>query len=341
MTSVLTIIICTTVVLLLVIVIIRKQLHIKNNELSKLISQSAYVQAKDDILRDNKNTFVDIPTDIDKAFHGKVISESQQKELVDYYAFYFQKAYSLVRMLKTFGIIPSVIISSFINDFGKINKFIKQHNERIMNLLLDTHQSYFDHCLKYPLDKQQRRSIVSEAENCLVVSSAGSGKTSSIVGKVKYLTEIKGIAPERILLISYTNKAAAELTERMATKGLKGYTFHKLAIDIIAKTTGIKPSICDNTDALFINIYRRLSEKLSFKKCIIQYFADYQTNEADWEIRKNERRELLSEQKNGQLKAMFPDMDGNTICVRSEQEQKICFALSSLGIKYRYEEPYE
>lgn len=341
MTSVLTIIICTTVVSLLVIVIIRKQLHIKNDELSKLISQSAYVQAKDDILRDNKNTFVDIPTDIEKAFHGKVISESQQKELVDYYAFYFQKAYSLVRMLKTFGIIPSVIISSFINDFGKINKFIKQHNERIMNLLLDTHQSFFDHCLKYPLDKQQRRSIVSEAENCLVVSSAGSGKTSSIVGKVKYLTEIKGIAPERILLISYTNKAAAELTERMATKGLKGYTFHKLAIDIIAKTTGIKPSICDNTDALFIYIYRRLSEKLSFKKCIIQYFADYQTNEADWEIRKNERRELLSEQKNGQLKAMFPDMDGNTICVRSEQEQKICFALSSLGIKFRYEEPYE
>ncbi len=341
MSSVLTIIICTIVISLLVIVIIRKQLHIKNGELSKLISQSAYVQAKDDILRDNKNTFVDIPTDIDKAFHGKVISESQQKELVDYYAFYFQKAYSLVRMLKTFGIIPSLIISSFINDFGKINKFIKQHNERIMNLLLDTHKSFFDHCLKYPLDKQQRRSIVSEAENCLVVSSAGSGKTSSIVGKVKYLTEIKGIAPERILLISYTNKAAAELTERMATKGLKGYTFHKLAIDIIAKTTGIKPLICDNTDALFINIYRWLSEKRSFKKCIIQYFADYQTNEADWEIRKNERRELLSEQKNGQLKAMFPDMDGNTICVRSEQEQKICFALSTLGIKFRYEEPYE
>ena len=96
MTSVLTIIICTTVVSLLVIVIIRKQLHIKNDELSKLISQSAYVQAKDDILRDNKNTFVDIPTDIDKAFHGKVILESQQKELVDYYAFYFQKAYSSI-----------------------------------------------------------------------------------------------------------------------------------------------------------------------------------------------------------------------------------------------------
>lgn len=34
-------------------------------------------------------------------------------------------------------------------------------------------------------------------------------------------------------------------------------------------------------------------------------------------------------------------MDGNAIYVRSEQEQKICFVLASLGIKFRYEEPYE
>ena len=88
-----------------------------------------------------------------------------------------------------------------------------------------------DTFLKYPLDAQQRRSIVTEEDNSLVVSSAGSGKTSSIVGKVKYLTEIKKADPKKILLISYTNKAAAELTERMNTPGLRGYTFHKLAID--------------------------------------------------------------------------------------------------------------
>ena len=195
--------------------------------------------------------------------------------------------------------------------------------------------------MKYPLDKQQRRSIVSEEDNCLVVSSAGSGKTSSIVGKVKYLTETKNIAPERILLISYTNKAAAELTERMATNGLKGYTFHKLAIDIIGKTTGIKPSICDNTDALFVDIYHNLLENPEFKKYIVEYFITYQTNETDWEQRKNERREQLSEQKKVQLKAILPDMDGKAIYVKSEQEQKICFVLSSLGVKFRYEEPYE
>lgn len=106
--------------------------------------------------------------------------------------------------------------------------------------------------MKYPLDEQQRRSIVSEEDNCLVVSSAGSGKTSSIVGKVKYLIEIKKVDPTRILLISYTNKAAAELTERMGIEGLRGYTFHKLALDLIGQQTGNKPSICDNTDALFV-----------------------------------------------------------------------------------------
>ena len=168
-----------------------------------------------------------------------------------------------------------------------------------------------------------------------------SGKTSSIVGKVKYLTEIKKINPQNILLISYTNKAAAELTERMGIAGLRGYTFHKLALDIIGQTTGQKPSIYENTDALFVKIYHELLNDKKFKKSVIEYFIDYQTPEKEWEKRKNERRQQLSEQKEVRLKATFPDMDGKTVYVRSEQEQKICFALSSLSVKFRYEEPYE
>ena len=182
---------------------------------------------------------------------------------------------------------------------------------------------------------------MSEEDNCLVVSSAGSGKTSSIVGKVRYLIDIKHINPQNILLISYTNKAAAELTERMGIAGLRGYTFHKLAIDIIGKATGQKPSIYDNTDILFVRIYHELLRDEKFKKSVIEYFFDYQVQEADWKQRKDERRQQLSELKEVRLKAQFPDMDGKTIYVRSEQEQKICFVLSSLGVKFRYEEPYE
>ena len=341
-------VICIIAISVIVIAMVRTRLKSKSKELAEKLNQissysekSNYKQAREGLSALNEGVFIDLPSDLNNSFYGKVISATQEQDFINHYKAHFQEAYSLLKKLETFNITPSETISNFINDFGRISKLVKQHNEGVITFLLDTHKDFFDHCLKYPLDKQQRRSIVSEEDNCLVVSSAGSGKTSSIVGKVKYLTEIKGIAPERILLISYTNKAAAELTERMATNGLRGYTFHKLAIDIIGKTTGIKPSICDNTDSLFVDIYHKLLDKSSFKKSIVEYFIDYQTNETDWEQRKNERREQLSEQKNVQLKAMFPDMDGRAIYVRSEQEKKICFVLSSLGVKFRYEEPYE
>ena len=348
MNLLLAIIVSAVVISVVIIATIRKRLKVKSNELLEQIKglisysdRSNYEQAKERLSAFNKETFIDIPTDLNNAFCGKIITATQEKDFINHYKPHFQEAYSLVKKLEAFNITLSETISKFINDFGVINKLVKQHNEGVITFLLDTHKDFFDHCLKYPLDQQQRRSIVSEEDNCLVVSSAGSGKTSSIIGKVKYLTDVKGIAPHRILLISYTNKAAAELTERMATDGLKGYTFHKLAIDIIGKATGTKPSICDNTDSLFVDIYHTLLGNKAFKNSVVEYFIDYQTNEADWEQRKNERREKLSEQKNVQLKAMFPDMDGRTIYVRSEQEQKICFVLSSLGVKFRYEEPYE
>ena len=108
-------------------------------------------------------------------------------------------------------------------------------------------------------------------------------ETSSIVGNVKYLIEIKGVDPEKILLISYTNKAAAELTDRMGIEGLRGYTFHKLALNIIGQVTGQKPSICSNTDALFLKIYQELLGDDNFKKSVVEYFFDYQIQEQDWE----------------------------------------------------------
>ncbi len=342
------IVICIAVISVVVITAIRIRLKNKSNELTEKISsihayseKSSYEQARERLTKLNNDVFVDIPTDLNNEFQGKIISTTQEIDFTNHYKSYFQEAYSLAKKLEALHITPSETISKLIRDFGNINRLVKQHNETVINHILDTNKDFFDHCLKYPLDKQQRRSIISEEDNCLVVSSAGSGKTSSIVGKVKYLTEIKGIAPQRILLISYTNKAAAELTERMATNGLKGYTFHKLALDIIGKETGIKPSICDNTDALFVEIYHNLLKDSAFKKSIVEYFIDYSANEADWEKRKSERREQLSELKNVQLKAIFPDMDGKTIYVRSEQEQKVCFVLSSLGVKFRYEEAYE
>ena len=284
---------------------------------------------------------LDIRAIITENYGGDIVKLAEVQNVVSYYIPTLRKAEQHCSMCKRFKVdIPAEILE-FMSECLNIQDCVKEHNERLFDVVLENNREFFDTCLKYPLDRQQRRSIVSVEDNCLVVSSAGSGKTSSIIGKVKYLTQIKGVSPSRILLISYTNKAAAELTERLNTPGLRGYTFHKLALDIIGKVTGEKPSICDNTDALFIECYRTLSQNVDFQKHIVKYFAEYQNAESVAEQEESKRRESLAEQKKKDIKAMLPDMDGRSIYVRSEQESKICFALSRLGVSFRYEEPYE
>ena len=303
--------------------------------------RSSYDVAYEKANQQNECQFDDIESAIEKVFEGCYVSNSEEEHFIDQFTPVFNEAYSLKRKLETFKITPSYRLEKLISDYGSINSLVKKHNEAIIKSRLNQNKDFFDHCLTYPLDGQQRRSIVSEENNCLVVSSAGSGKTSSIVGKVKYLTEKFNVNPEKILLISYTNKAAAELTDRMDIPGLRGYTFHKLALDLIGQVTGQKSSICENTDALFVSIYRELLKNEIFRESVVEYFVDYQLSEADWEKRKSERRQDLIAQKANTLKSIFPDMDGNPIYVRSQQEQKLCFALSSLSIKFRYEEQYE
>lgn len=282
-----------------------------------------------------------IKQDLKESFGEATISLKQERCFKQHYQEIYDNAVSLIDEQTRFKCESSAHVKQFVLDFDNISTYVSTHNEQVQSKRLSVHKDFFDHCLKYPLDEQQRWSILSEEDNCLVVSSAGSGKTSSIIGKVKYLIEVKKVNPQKILLISYTNKAATELTERLATPGLRGYTFHKLALDIIGQATGVKPSICDNTDALFVEIYHSLLQSRKFRKSVVEYFVDWQGQEEEWERKKNARREQLAELKNVRLKAVFPDMDGNAIYVKSEQEQKICFALSSLGVAFRYEEPYE
>lgn len=85
------------------------------------------------------------------------------------------------------------------------------------------------------LDEEQKEVVQTEGD-LLVIAGAGSGKTTTMVAKVKYLVEIKKVNPQEILLISYTNKATEELEMRIQ----KGFglpisilTFHKLGLQIL------------------------------------------------------------------------------------------------------------
>ena len=69
-------------------------------------------------------------------------------------------------------------------------EFKKENNRQFIRRELERNREFFDTVLKYPLDAQQREAIVSLEDNVLVISSAGSGKTMTTVGKVRYLVDI-------------------------------------------------------------------------------------------------------------------------------------------------------
>lgn len=82
---------------------------------------------------------------------------------------------------------------------------------------------------------QEQYQVVTQAEGpCLVLAGAGSGKTRTLVYRVAYLLE-RGIKPENILLVTFTNKAAKEMIGRVRSllgfepQGLNAGTFHHIA----------------------------------------------------------------------------------------------------------------
>ncbi len=90
------------------------------------------------------------------------------------------------------------------------------------------------------LNEQQKDVVLNGDGPCLVLAGAGSGKTRVITYRTAYLLS-QGINPENILLMTFTNKAAREMTERIkALTGMEGYlpfagTFHHIAYKILKK----------------------------------------------------------------------------------------------------------
>lgn len=89
------------------------------------------------------------------------------------------------------------------------------------------------------LDEQQRRAVIHTDSSCLVFAGAGSGKTRVLTYKVAHLIKRLGVSPWQILCVTFTNKAAGEMRDRI--KHLIGElsgeiwmgTFHSLCARIL------------------------------------------------------------------------------------------------------------
>ena len=94
--------------------------------------------------------------------------------------------------------------------------------------------------IDYPreLNEQQLAAVTAPPGPALVIAGAGSGKTRTLTYRVAYLLE-QGIPPDRILLLTFTNKAAGEMMRRVSEllgqelRPLWGGTFHSIGARIL------------------------------------------------------------------------------------------------------------
>src|ERR1041384_7369562 len=109
------------------------------------------------------------------------------------------------------------------------------------------------------LNEQQLAAVTALPGPALVIAGAGSGKTRTLTYRVAYLLE-QGIPPDRILLLTFTNKAAAEMMRRVSDligqelRALWGGTFHSIGARILrthADTLGYRRdfTILDRDDS--------------------------------------------------------------------------------------------
>ena len=146
----------------------------------------------------------------------------------------------------------------------------------------------------YVLNKEQLQAVKYNKGPLLIIAGAGTGKTSVIVEKIKYLVKKKLAKPEQILALTFTEKAAAEMEERVDKAMPYGYfqmnisTFHAFA-DRILKENGYQIGLSLNfrlmTEAetiiflkqnLFLfnlKYFRPLGNPNKFLEALLQHFS--------------------------------------------------------------------
>ena len=118
-----------------------------------------------------------------------------------------------------------------------------------------------DHELLAPLNEEQRAAVQHFEGPALVIAGAGSGKTRTVVHRVAYLLQEHGVYPQQILAVTFTNKAAGEMKERVASligpasKDLWVSTFHSACLRVLrtyGELIGLQSGfgIYDDTDQL-------------------------------------------------------------------------------------------
>ncbi|QAY66366.1 UvrD-helicase domain-containing protein [Paenibacillus protaetiae] len=224
-------------------------------------------------------------------------------------------------------------------------------NQDYIQRSLEEHKAFFDDIDGKSLDEQQRVAVLTDEDNNLVLAGAGSGKTLTIAGKVKFLTQIKNVRPEEILLISFTNKAAGEMKERISERlhvNVDVKTFHKLGNEIIARHSNAKRGIVEELRPYVQAFFEaEILTKPALMQKIVSFFgvylniprdrADFKTLGEYHESQKGLDFESLKSKLN-RMNSIHQTLKGETM--KSLEEILIANFLFLNGVDYEYEKDY-
>lgn len=218
-------------------------------------------------------------------------------------------------------------------------KCLRRWRKHYVKLSLVEHAELFDTIESMPLTLNQRLACIVDEDNNLVLAGAGTGKTSTTMGRVAFLVRSGQAQPEDILLLAYGKDAADEMRERLEArvgiKGIKASTFHSLGKDMLGQPSLTPMAEDQAARKRFIQLaFEDFQSEPDYRKRLLQYFENYL-----FPIKNPFEFASL-----GEYFAYLALHEVRTLkgeLVKSMAECRIANFLFKMGVEYQYEPRYK
>ena len=227
--------------------------------------------------------------------------------------------------------------------YKQMDKIIILKNKYFVESEIKKFKILFDKIEDNPLTYAQRKAIVTDEDSTLVVAGAGTGKTSTVVGKVSYLVTKNQIKPNEILALAYGKDAAQEMRERVKEKtgiDTEIRTFHALGKKIIEDISKNKIKISDAATNekrklnLIADILRAMLKNPNSKENIINFISKHR-------YPAKYREDFNTDTNYFEYMRKFDLITLKGELVKSFEELLIADWLFLNGVFYEYEFPFE
>lgn len=174
------------------------------------------------------------------------------------------------------------------------------------------------------LNEYQKAAVLDESPVCLVRANVGSGKTTVLIEKIRYFHEKKGVPLERMTILTFTNKAADEIGQRLQESGNNIGTFHSVAFHLLQEELPLEElgyanefEVCLPEEELQLAEQLIAEQKLKIKyknrlqKRLEEFYAKGKTKNYKDDFLK--LAELLTKEKKRQNKMSYEDLLKNTV----------------------------